>query len=227
MWNPIPDFGVREEKWSQLFLFFFVSWYWDQCVPDLVTCVILKRHGIRLKRCSAVVSARETVAMDLKRSVIYGLAAGSWICFVASDQIGSQQDIVESNIVCRCVSVTQWAINYFSNRILIRQTSAKRYIITYFLYVFHFLDSDSSKTFWWLILSAIRPTVNTPLIVQCIFQSVKNIMSQVPRRRLCHLCLLIVDHLSNAATAVDVSCSLAWPADLSGCDSRGQSTALW
>lgn len=57
---------------------------------DLVICVILKRHGVRLRQCSAAVSARETVAMDLKRSVIYSLAVGSWICSVASDQIGSQ-----------------------------------------------------------------------------------------------------------------------------------------
>lgn len=74
---------------------------------SLATCAILKRHGIRLRQCSVVVSAREMVAMDLKRFAIYSLAIASWICFVTSDQIGSQWDIVKSNIVCRCVSVTR------------------------------------------------------------------------------------------------------------------------
>lgn len=154
--------------------------------------------------------------MDLKRFVIYSVAVGWWICFVASDQIGSQWDIVESNIVCSCVSVTQWAINYITNRFLIRQTSVKRYITTYFLYVCHFLDSDSSKTFWQLISSMFGTTVSTPLIVESIFQSVKNIMSEVPCQRLYHLSHLIVGHLSHAANScrcellISVTCGPFW-----------------
>lgn len=63
--------------------------------------VIPQSHGITMRKCSAVMSPKGKVAMNLQSSIVQ--SGYIFDAFVLREQTGRQEDIVERMTACRCV----------------------------------------------------------------------------------------------------------------------------